>query len=437
VLLDKLQSGYLRFETPQGLAAAEPTFWHRVYLLWTFRNFHQLSPLLLNPRQTALINNLFRQHAVMDPHEYEPHLEIGIVENFVPSAIEIDTMPTARTDASRTMKTKSPEQVAGQSVEPRVIPIAASPTMMVAGPSAVKGEKAKKDGAGIDRVETAPENVPDRSFTPIVSWFRFALSNLVTSRLGASRQVTYRFAAAIGALSLCLYLAIAWHRIGAAPGSQTRNSVPQLNSPHRSSSAPKPTPGAMNLPTTPELPTEAIADQEDAVEPSPARVASFPPDSPSAPTQTPGAMNTPTTPELPTEAIADQEDSVEPSPERVASSIATTQQMMKTERGSRVPTARVARSRGRSHVAAFSRVPTSRSNRRTTLAPGSRGASARSARSYFKLADQQLHRGNYAAAAANYKRAWRIEEHIAAAKGRRARARLTMQAKNENIVHQR
>jgi len=392
VLLDKLQSGYLRFETPQGLAAAEPTFWHRVYLLWTFRNFHQLSPLLLNPRQTALINNLFRQHAVMDPHEYEPHLEIGIVENFVPSAIEIDTMQTARTDASRTMKTKSPEQVAGQSVEPRVIPIAASPTMMVAAPPAVKGERAKKEGPGIYGVETAPENVPDRSFTPIVSWFRFALSNLVASRLGASRQVTYRFAAAIGALSLCLYLAIAWHRIGAAPGSQTRNSVPQLNSPHRSSSAPKPTPGAMNLPTTPELPTEAIADQE---------------------------------------------DSVEPWPERVASSIATTHQMMKTERGSRVPTARVARSRGRSHVAAFSRVPTSRSNRRTTLAPGSRGASARSAKSYFKLADQQLHRGNYAAAAANYKRAWRIEEHIAAAKGRRARARMTMQAKNENLDHQR
>jgi hypothetical protein len=290
------------------------------------------------------------------------------------------------------MKTKSPEQVAGQSVEPRVIPIAASPTMMVAAPPAVKGERAKKEGPGIYGVETAPENVPDRSFTPIVSWFRFALSNLVTSRLGASRQVTYRFAAAIGAVSLCVYLAITWHRIGAAPGSQTRNSVPQLNSPHRSSSAPKPTPGAMNLPTTPELPTEAIADQE---------------------------------------------DSVEPSQERVASSIATTQQMMKTERGSRVPTARVARSRGRSHVAAFSRVPTSRSSRRTTLVPGSRGASARSAKSYFKLADQQLHRGNYAAAAANYKRAWRIEEHIAAAKGRRARARLTMQAKNENLAHQR
>jgi len=388
VLLDKLESGFLRFETPQGLAAAEPTFWHRVYLLWTFRNFHQLSPLLLNPRQTALINNLFRQHAVMDLHEYEPHLEIGIVENFVPPTIEIDTMPTARTDASRTMKTKSPEQVAGQSVAPRAIPIAASPAMMVDGPPAVKGEKAKKESAGMDCVEMAPKNVLDRSFGPIVIWLRFALSNLAA--FSASRLVMYRFAAAIGALSLCVYLAIAWHRIGAAPGSQTHNSVPQLNSPPSSPSAPTPTPGALNLPTAPELPTEAIADQEAPVEPSPAKV---------------------------------------------ASSITITHQMMTPERGSRVPTARVARSRGGSHAAAFSRVPTSRSTRRMTLAPGFRGA--RSAKSYFDLADQQLHKGNYAAASANYKRAWRIEEHIAAAKGRRARARLTMQAEKESIANQR
>ena len=72
-----------------------------------------------------------------------------------------------------------------------------------------------------------------------------------------------------------------------------------------------------------------------------------------------------------------------------------------------------------------------------TMAHGSRGANARPAKSYFDLADQQLHKGNYAAAAANYKRAWRIEEHIAAAKGRRARARLTMQAEKESIANQR
>jgi len=375
VLLDKLESGFLRFETQQGLTAAEPTFWQRVYLLWTFRNFHQLSPLLLNPRQIALINNLFHQHAVMGPHEYEPRLEIGIVENFVPSAIEIDTMPTARRDASRTKKTKPPEQAAGQSVAPRVIPAHA---MMVDGRPAVKGEKAKKEDAGIDFVEIAPKNVLDRSFGPIVFWLRFALSNLATFRLVGSRRVMCRFAAAMGALSLCVYFAIAWHRNGAASGSQTHNSVPRLNSPPGSPSAPTPTVGAVNLPTAPELPTEAIPDQEAPVKPS-----------------------------------------------QVASSITITHQMM-------TPAARVARSRGGSHAAAFLRVPTSRSTRRMTLAPGSR-----SAKSYFDLADQQLHKGNYAAAAANYKRAWRIEECIAEAKGRLARARLTMRAEKKSTANQR
>jgi hypothetical protein len=354
VLLDKLESGILRFETPHGLAAAEPTFWQRVYLLWTFRNFHQLSPLLLNPRQTALIDDLFRQHAMMDPQEFDPRLEIGIVENFVPPASETDTMPAARADASRSMKTKSPEQAAGQTV--------------------------------------APQNVLDRSFEPIVLWLRFAFSNLATFRLGASRQVMLKFAAAIGALSLCVYLAIAWHRIGAASDSRTHNAVPRLKTSPRSPSAPTPTPGSVNLTTEPESPPEAIPDQEA-------------PDG--------------------------------PPPAEVASSITTADTTMTPERGSPVPAERVARSRGGSDAAAISRVPTSRSTRRLTLPPGSPGATARSAKRYFDLADRLLHEGNYAAAAANYKRAWRIEEHIAIAKGRQARARLAMQAKNESIANRR
>jgi hypothetical protein len=62
---------------------------------------------------------------------------------------------------------------------------------------------------------------------------------------------------------------------------------------------------------------------------------------------------------------------------------------------------------------------------------------ARPAQSYFDLASQQMHNGNYAAAAANYKRAWRIEENRAAAKGRLVRARRAMQAENESIANRR
>jgi hypothetical protein len=48
-----------------------------------------------------------------------------------------------------------------------------------------------------------------------------------------------------------------------------------------------------------------------------------------------------------------------------------------------------------------------------------------------------MHKGNYAAAAANYKRAWRIEENSAAAKGRLVRARRAMQAEKESIASRR
>jgi hypothetical protein len=392
VLLNKLESGFLLFQTQQGLVAVEPSFWQRVYLLWTFRNFRQLSLPLLNSRQTALINNLFRQHAAVVSHEYEPSLEIGVVENFVPPAIEIGATLAAKTDASPAVKAKLPEQTSGHYVAPPVIPIAAAPAMKADVPPAVKKEKAEKEGTVIDRAETAPKNALDRPFAPIISWLRLAASKPAASRPQVSRIVISRFAAAIGALSLCVCLIVAFHRIGAVPGSQAHSSPPQLNSP----------------------------------------------DSPSAPGPTSVAENPATVPEVTPQASAGPDAAVKSASAKVASSITTTHRMMTPERASRGATARVtSRSNGGSHAAAFSRVPTSTSTRRMTLAPGSRGAMACSAQSYFDLANQQMHKGNYAAAAANYKRAWRIEENSAAAKGRLVRARRAMQAEKESVANRR
>lgn len=397
VLLNKLESGFLLLQTEQGLVAVEPSFWQRVYLLWTFRNFRQLSLPLLNPRQTALINNLFRQHATVVSHEYEPSLEIGVVENFVPPAIEIAATLAAKTDASPAVKAKLPEQTRGQYVAPPVIPIAAAPAMKADVPPAVRMEEAEKEGTVIDRAEFAPSNALDRSFAPRFPRLRLALSNLAAfkpaaSRPQVSRIVIFRFAAAIVALSLCVCFIHAFHRIRAVPGSQAHSSPPQLNSP----------------------------------------------DSPSAPEPTPVAEDPATVPEGPPQAGDAPDAAVKPPAAKVASSITTTHRMMTPERPSRGATARVAsRSSGGSHAGAFSRVPASTSTRRMTLAPGSRGAMARSAQSYFDLANQQMRKGNYAAAAANYKRAWRIEENSAAAKGRLVRARRTMLAEKESIANRR
>jgi len=185
---------------------------------------------------------------------------------------------------------------------------------------------------------------------------------------------------------------VAFHRNGAVPGPQAHSSPPQLNSP----------------------------------------------DSPSEPGPASVAENPATVPEATPQAGAGPDAAVEPASAEVASSITTTHRMMTPERASRGATARVAsRSSGGSHAAAFSRVPTSTSTRRMTLAPASHGAIARSAQSYFDLANQQMHKGNYAAAAANYKRAWRIEENSAAAKGRLVRARRAMQAEKESIANRR
>ena len=397
VLLNKLESGFLLLQTEQGLVAVEPSFWQRVYLLWTFRNFRQLSLPLLNPRQTALINNLFRQHAAVISDEYEPLLQIGVVENFVPPVIEIAATLAAKTAASPAVKAKLPEQTAGQYVAPTVIPIAAAPAVEADVPPAVKKEEAEEEGTGIDRAEFAPSNALDRSFAPMFPWLRLPSSNLAASRPAASRPqvsriVILRFAAAIGALSLCVCIILAFHRIGAVPGSQAHSSPPQLNSP----------------------------------------------DSPSAPGPTPVAEDPATVPEATPQAGDAPDAAVKPPAGKVASPITTTHRMTTPERASHGATARVAsRSSGGSHAAAFSRVPASTSTRRMTLAPGSRGAMARSAQSYFDLANQQMHKGNYAAAAANYKRAWQIEENSAAAKGRLVRARRTMLAEKESIANRR
>ncbi len=434
MLLNKLESGFVLFQTRQGFVAVEPSFWQRVYLLWTFRNFRQLSLPLLNSRQAALITNLFLEHAAVVSHEYEPRLEIGVVENFVPPAIEIDAALGAKTDASLAMKTKLPEQEAEQDVAPRVMPIAAAPAFEFDVPPAVDEVEAEKESAGIDRVEIAPtavsqllppeatsaewlfpqekatlhcgqkrlhqlrnrsKNALDRLFAPIVSWLRLASSRLLTSRPAASRpQVSRiamsRFAAAIGALSLFVCSIVAWHRIGAVPGSQALNSPPQLNSP----------------------------------------------DSPSAPGPAPVHENPANAPEGPPQAGPGPNAAVKPSPSKVASSIPTTHRMMTPEPASRRAAAPVpSRSSGGSHAAASTRAPASASARPMTLPHGSHAAMARSAQSYFDLADRQMHQGNYAAAAANYQRAWQIEEKSAAAKGRLVRARRAMQAEKESIAN--
>jgi TonB family protein len=63
VLLDKLQSDYLVYETEQGSAHVRVSGRERLYLLWTFRNFNSLPVKSLNGRQQRLVENLYLRNS--------------------------------------------------------------------------------------------------------------------------------------------------------------------------------------------------------------------------------------------------------------------------------------------------------------------------------------------------------------------------------------
>jgi hypothetical protein len=167
VFLNRLQSGFLLFETQHGLVRVELSLWQRIYLLWTFRNFRQLSIPLLNPRQRTLVNALFRNSAgvVSPPHNLLP--VIGIIENFVP--------PTVRIDASPAQRKERQEKVVAK------------------------------------RAEVGPTPKPVRSSSPIFAWSTLAST--------------------VAVLSLCIISVVVWHRIQAIPASQAHNQprLQQIN----------------------------------------------------------------------------------------------------------------------------------------------------------------------------------------------------------------
>lgn len=304
MLLDKLESGFLLLQTRQGLVAVEPSsFWQRAYLLWTFRNFRQLSLPLLNSRQTALINNLFREHPETVSHKYDPWLVIGVVENFAPPPIVIDDTLAAQIDASLAMKAKLPEEVAGLEAVPRVGQIEATPVAKIDALAIAKEEETEKESAAIESVASARVGAPGRSFAPIVSWVRSiasgfdtfsrAASGFAASKVEASRRIASRLAEArstaskvvtsrlamsrvatsLGALGLCICFVVAWHRIGGIPGSQAHNSPVQLSSPS-SSPMPEPVRVAESSSTRPAVNDQRIAGAEAAVEPASVKLAS-------------------------------------------------------------------------------------------------------------------------------------------------------------------
>jgi hypothetical protein len=92
--MEKLTSGVLRVLTPLGPRYIAPTFWQRVYLLWTFRNFEVLPLQVLNPRQQRLIDDLCAERRFVSlsaPNMLEDAPILGTVERRPP--VEVERLP--------------------------------------------------------------------------------------------------------------------------------------------------------------------------------------------------------------------------------------------------------------------------------------------------------------------------------------------------------
>jgi len=248
VFLDRLQSGFLLFQTQQGLVRVELSLRQRIYLLWTFRNFRQLSIPLLNSRQRALVNALFRNNAGVVSHSYNPLLTIGVVENYVPPPVQIEVSPAQK-----------PVQI------PIQIPVQI---------------KARQEKAVAQQAEVAPKPNPAPSSSPRFAWSKLLTSKLATTKLATTKGATSRLAMSRlattgGALSLCIVSVVAWHRIEGIPHSQAHNE-PRLeridvialpDSPHLA----KPAAAIVDIPTAiapPAASAEPVAAPEAAVVPA-------------------------------------------------------------------------------------------------------------------------------------------------------------------------
>ena len=87
------QQVLVALDTGHGVIYAPASGWNRVYLMWTFRNFHSLPQNVLNPRQQHLIGSLYRAAAEHSAHELYDADVIGTVEDFNPSTLS--ALPTS------------------------------------------------------------------------------------------------------------------------------------------------------------------------------------------------------------------------------------------------------------------------------------------------------------------------------------------------------
>jgi TonB family protein len=274
VLLDRLESGFLVFETQQGMVRADLSLKQRIYLLWTFRHFRQLSMPLLNSRQRALVNRLFQTNAGIhnvgvhsDSNEFLP--VIGVVENFVPSFLLPDDLiaiePLREHSGEQTKEVlavcyaehvlmRSPEApstmgfawhvyiASGLKALRRVTPKLAMPRLVIP----------KLFSSSSSLLLSLP-----KTFLPKLSLPKLSLSGLSLPRFGIVKT-----AITVGSFVLCILFVIAWIRIQETPNSEADNQMhlPQIGAVALASSAPALIPAVTRQDRIEDAPSRLIAE---------------------------------------------------------------------------------------------------------------------------------------------------------------------------------
>jgi TonB family protein len=275
MLLERLESGFLLFETPQGLVRAEPSFRQRIRLLWTFRHFRQLSIPLLNERERTLVNALFQHNAGVVSLSDHASPVIGIVENFVPPPPRIE----AQTEAHAELPSESLpvfEPIQQEQVEE---PTPVAETSDLQAPATARFTAAH-EAARVDLNCAAPEGAI-ASVEPAISLKRYpdtnrlllaacnvALPKLVRRPLAAFKLATSSLATIIALLSIGLISVVALHRVRATPASQAQHPAlvqsyeVKVNVPFASSLVAKPAAIAVSRASIsePDVPAQSTGD---------------------------------------------------------------------------------------------------------------------------------------------------------------------------------
>src|ERR1035438_560649 len=235
MLIDRLESGFLLFETREGLVRAELSFRQRLQLLWTFRHFRQLSIPLLNERERALVNVLFQHNAGVVSLSEQAARVICVIENFVPPPLpQIATQIEAQAELpSEALPVLEPIQQ--EQVEERMSVAETSDFQDLATARFTAAEEA----ARVDWICAAPEGSA-AVVEPAISLKRYpdmnrllsaackvALQKLVRRPLAALKLATSSLATTVAKtvalLSIGLICIFALHRVLATPALQAQH----------------------------------------------------------------------------------------------------------------------------------------------------------------------------------------------------------------------